>query len=123
MTLCRQTIGMSVLALLWTLVAPAQTNKAISQKEQELQKLRAEIELFESKLHDSEKQERVTLDRLDNLEKQSTLIRKLLRNLLSQERSLTSQIDSAESSIGDLVAARMRDDLDLEPAGAPAAPP
>ncbi|MBE0557037.1 MAG: peptidoglycan DD-metalloendopeptidase family protein, partial [Proteobacteria bacterium] len=98
----RQTIGLFALAVIWTLLATAQSDKAIYQKEQELQKLREEIQVFESRLRNSEKQERATLDRLDNLEKQSTLIRKLLRSLVSKEQLLTSQIDSARGSIDDL---------------------
>jgi septal ring factor EnvC (AmiA/AmiB activator) len=99
MTIPRHTALVLALICFFTLQAGAQTDKAIYQKEQELQKLREEIQVFESKLRDSEKQERVTLDRLDNMEKQSTLIRKLLRSLAGKEQLLVSQIDSAESSI------------------------
>ena len=102
MTIPRHTALVLALTCFFTLQAGAQTDKAIYQKEQELQKLREEIQVFESKLRDSEKQERVTLDRLDNMEKQSTLIRKLLRSLAGKEKLLVSQIDSAESSIEDL---------------------
>jgi len=102
MTIPRHTALVLALICFFTLQAGAQTDKAIYQKEQELQKLREEIQVFESKLRDSEKQERVTLDRLDNMEKQSTLIRKLLRSLAGKEKLLVSQIDSAESSIEDL---------------------
>lgn len=102
MTTPRHTALVLALTCLFTLQAGAQTDKAIYQKEQELQKLREEIQVFESKLRDSEKQERVTLDRLDNMEKQSTLIRKLLRSLAGKEQLLVSQIDSAENSIEDL---------------------
>ncbi len=102
MTSLRYIAGLLCLLFAVALQARAQTDKAIYQKEQELQKLREEIQVFESKLRDSEKQERVTLDRLDDLEKQSTLIRKLLRTLASKERLLVSQIDSAETSITEL---------------------
>ena len=102
MTAARFPVMLVALVFLTVSSSVAQTDKAISQKEQELQKLREEINLFESKLRDSEKRERATLDRLDNLEKQSTLIRKLLRNLLAKERLLTAQIDSAHGSIADL---------------------
>lgn len=79
-----------------------QTTGEISSKERELQKLRNEIEAFENKLLESEKRERLTLERLDNMEEQSTLIRKLVRELRQEEQRITSEIDSAVRSIGDL---------------------
>lgn len=102
MTIARQIFLSCLFVFLMGAPAMSQGNKAIIQKEHELQKLREEIQLYESKLRDSEKQERATLGRLDDLEKQSTLIRKLVRNLQSTERLLSSQIDSAKVSIGDL---------------------
>jgi murein hydrolase activator len=78
------------------------TNKEIKQKESELQKLRSDIQAYEKKLEESEKKEKVTLDRLDNLERQSTLIRKLVRRLKEEEIDITSEIDSAKTSIADL---------------------
>jgi len=99
MKLVRPTLAILALISLMAPLSVAQSDKAISQKEQELEKLREEINLFESKLRDSERRERATLDRLDNLEKQSTLIRKLLRNLFAKEKRLTAQIDSARGSI------------------------
>lgn len=82
--------------------ARCQTDREISSKEQELQKLRNEIEAFEQKLVENEKRERLTLERLDNMEVQSTLIRKLVRNLRQEEERITSEIDSALRSIDDL---------------------
>ena len=99
MKLVRPTLAILALISLMAPLSVAQSDKAISQKEQELEKLREEINLFESKLRDSERRERATLDRLDNLEKQSTLIRRLLRNLFAKEKRLTAQIDSARGSI------------------------
>jgi septal ring factor EnvC (AmiA/AmiB activator) len=93
MSSVRPTVVFLTFVFLTASLSVAQTDKAISQKEQELQKLREEINLFESKLRDSEKRERATLDRLDNLEKQSTLIRKL--PAAPRKGSSYGQIDSA----------------------------
>lgn len=74
----------------------------ISQKEKELSKLRSEIQAYEKKIDESEKKERSTLDRLDNLERQSDLIRKLIKKLREEEQQITSDINEARNSIGDL---------------------
>ena len=55
-----------------------QASREITQKERELSRLRSEIQSYEKKLGESVKRERTTLEHLDNLEKQSTLIRRLV---------------------------------------------
>jgi len=79
-----------------------QTNKEIKQKERELQKLRNDIQAYEKKLKESEKKEKVTLDRLDDLERQSNLIQKLIQKLREEESDINSEIDSAKKTISDL---------------------
>lgn len=79
-----------------------QRSKEISQKERELSKLRNEIQAYEKKIGESEKKERSTLERLDNLERQSDLIRKLITKLREEEQQITSDINEARNSIGDL---------------------
>lgn len=74
----------------------------ISQKERELSKLRSEIQAYEKKIGESEKKERSTLERLDNLERQSDLIRTLIKKLREEERQITSDITEARNAIGDL---------------------
>lgn len=89
----------------WLCGLRAQTSageKDIAKKTQELEKLRNEIQAYEQKLRESEKKEKTTLERLDDLERQSTLIRRLIRRLHEQEKSITDDITEAKSSINDL---------------------
>ncbi len=79
----------------------AQTRE-ISKRERELEKLRKDIEAYESKLRDSEKRERSTLGRLDDLEQQATLIRKLVQKLKDEEKQITKEISLAKGSIEEL---------------------
>ena len=78
------------------------TNKEIKQRENELQKLRDDIQAYEKKLNESEKKEKVTLDRLDDLEHNSILIRQLIQKLREEELGITTEIDTAKSAIDDL---------------------
>ncbi len=71
----------------------------IARKRQELEALRKEIQAYEQKLRESEKKERTTLEHLDNLERQSTLIRRLIQKLREQEQQITNEIQQAQSSI------------------------
>ena len=80
----------------------AQKSREITKKQRELQKLRADIQAYERKLLESEKRERSTLERLDDLEQQSTLILELLRSLREEEQQITSDIRSARGSIAKL---------------------
>lgn len=64
----------------------------IKKKERALEKLRKEIDAYEQRIHDSEKKEKVTLDRLDNYEKQSNLVRSLLSGLIDEEEQLQASI-------------------------------
>lgn len=89
-------IGLSV-----PLQTTAQTRE-ISKKERELQKLRNDINAYEARLRDSEQRERSTLGRLDNLEQQATLIRKLVQKLKDEEQQITKEIMLAKSSIAEL---------------------
>ena len=64
----------------------------IKKKERALEKLRKEIDAYEQRIHESEKKEKVTLDRLDNYEKQSNLVRLLLSELIDEEEDLQTSI-------------------------------
>ncbi|MGD0037997.1 MAG: peptidoglycan DD-metalloendopeptidase family protein [Bacteroidota bacterium] len=78
------------------------TNKEIKQRENELQKLRNDIQAYEKKLNESEKKEKVTLDRLDDLEHNSILIRQLVQKLREEEVGMTIEIDTAKNAIANL---------------------
>jgi septal ring factor EnvC (AmiA/AmiB activator) len=92
-----------VLIIVFAFPAIAQrTNREIKQREDELQKLRNDIQAYEKKLNESEKKEKVTLERLDDLEHNSILIRQLIQKLREEESGLTAEIDTAKSAIADL---------------------
>ena len=78
------------------------TDKEIKQRENELQKLRNDIQAYENKLNESDKKEKVTLDRLDDLEHNSILIRQLIQKLREEETGMTVEIDTAKSAIASL---------------------
>ncbi|RPI05553.1 MAG: hypothetical protein EHM64_06110 [Ignavibacteriae bacterium] len=88
---------------LFALPAAAQrTTKEIKLRENELQNLRNEIQAYEKKLNESEKKEKVTLERLDDLEHNSILIRQLIKKLREEELGLTGEIDTAKNTIAGL---------------------
>jgi len=96
-------IFLFILLLLFALPAIAQrTEREIKQKETELQKLRNDIQAYEKKLKESDKKEKVTLERLDNLERQSILIRQLIQKLREEELGMTTEIDTAKTTIAGL---------------------
>jgi murein hydrolase activator len=91
------------LFMIFALPANAQrSTKEIKQRESELEKLRDDIRAYEKKLNESEKKEKVTLDRLDDLEHHSILIRKLIQKLREEELGMTVEIDTAKSAIANL---------------------
>lgn len=90
-----------MLSFAFALGAAAQPpgERDIAKKTQELEALRKEIRAYEQKLQESEKKERTALEHLDNLERQSTLIRRLIQKLREQEQQITNDINEAKSSI------------------------
>jgi septal ring factor EnvC (AmiA/AmiB activator) len=96
-------IFLLVLLIVFAFPAVAQrTAREIKQKETELQKLRSDIQAYEEKLKESENKEKVTLERLDDLERHSILIRKLIQKLRDEELGINSEIDTAKTAIADL---------------------
>lgn len=97
----QQPVIVLVLSFTVALGAAAQQSgeRDIAKKTQELEALRKEIQAYEQKLRESEKKERTTLEHLDNLERQSTLIRRLIQKLREQEKQITNDINEAKSSI------------------------
>ena len=99
----RRSILVVILLLACPASLPAQRHdKEIKKREQELQRLRNDIQAYEKKLRESEKRERSTLERLDDLEQQSSLIQTLIRRLREEEARLTQDIDTARVGIADL---------------------
>lgn len=98
-----RSLHIAFLALLVVVMADAQRKPTeLQRREQELQRLRNEITSFEKKLKESERRERTTLQRLDDLEEQSKLLAQLLRQLREEEQQLTADIRDARSNIGGL---------------------
>lgn len=83
-------------------VISANEQSDIRKKDQQLKKLRAEIQSYEKQIHQSESKEKSTLDRLDKIEQQSNLVRSLLAELRAEEKSLHRAIDSTKQNIDQL---------------------
>ncbi len=98
----RRIIILVILMFGATALLPAQSATEIARRQNELEKLRNEIESYEKKLVESEKKEKLTLDRIDNLERQTTLLKGLIRKLKDEERQITADIVAARGSITDL---------------------
>jgi murein hydrolase activator len=71
----------------------------IKKKERALEQLRKEIDQYEQRIEQSEKREKATLERLDNYEKQSNLVRSLLSDLVDEEEQLQASIALASDNI------------------------
>ena len=91
-------IVLLAIAVLAAAVSLNGQTREITKKERELQKLRNEIGAYEAKLRDSEKRERSTLERLDDLEQQAVLIKQLVGKLKDEEEQLTKEIRDRISS-------------------------
>lgn len=99
--------SLTLLLLCCCIVLPVSAQRAdreLKQKERELQKLRADIQAYEKRLQESETKEKVTLDRLDDLEHQSNLLRRLVKNLQEEELDVSADIDTAKMTITELEA-------------------
>jgi murein hydrolase activator len=74
----------------------------IKTKQTKLEKLRAEIQQYENKIKEGEKKESATLELLDTYDRQTSLVRKLIRGLHEQEETLQQNIAETRDSIRDL---------------------
>jgi septal ring factor EnvC (AmiA/AmiB activator) len=83
-------------------VASDDQGKDIKLKQIELEQLQSEITQFEERIKSTEQREQNTLEMLDTYDRQSTLIKKLLRTLHVQERKLQDDISGVESQISHL---------------------
>ena len=71
----------------------------LKKKDQQLKRLRVEIEEYEKQIRHSENKEKATLERLDKIEQQANLVRSLLAELRSEEFSIRTSIDSTKQNI------------------------
>ncbi|MBI4810664.1 MAG: peptidoglycan DD-metalloendopeptidase family protein [Ignavibacteriales bacterium] len=74
----------------------------IKKKRTQLDKLRGEIEKYESRIKESEKKERVTLDMLSSYDRQGVLLRKLIAKLHDRELTLQKDIEETKRTIREL---------------------
>jgi len=74
----------------------------LKKKQSQLERLRKEIDRFETKIQEKGKKERATLELLDNYDRQATLLRKLINQLQQEEQSLQHSIGETENSIAEL---------------------
>ncbi|HTR80394.1 MAG TPA: peptidoglycan DD-metalloendopeptidase family protein [Bacteroidota bacterium] len=84
------------------LIVPSMVNggsQDIKKKQRALEQLRKEIDEYETRIRESEKKEKATLERLDDYEKQSNLVRSLLSGLVDEEEQLQASIALASDNI------------------------
>lgn len=67
----------------------------IKRRDQQLKRLRAEIQKYEAQLQQTDKREKVTVDRLDKIERKANLVRELLAELRREEQAIRYSIDSS----------------------------
>jgi len=84
------------------LVFALSPGEEIKKKQTQLDKLRDEIERYETKIKESEKKEKTTLDVLSSYDKQAVLLRKLIRKLREEEQELQKGIDETKRIIKEL---------------------
>jgi septal ring factor EnvC (AmiA/AmiB activator) len=89
----RSTRTIVLLCFISSLTAGAQSD--IKRRDQQLKRLRAEIQQYEQKLQQTDKKEKVTLDRLDTIEKKANLVRELLAELRREEKNIRTSIDTS----------------------------
>lgn len=77
-------------------------DEEIKKKRNELERIRKEIESFENRIKESERRESVTLELLDNYDRQATLLRTLARSLRDDEKQLQRDIDETRKTTGEL---------------------
>ncbi len=74
----------------------------IKKKQNELQKLQKEIDLWEQKLENRQKKEKATLELLDSYDQQLLTLRKLLKNLRDDQKSIEKEIDKTKLKIDEI---------------------
>ncbi len=74
-------------------------NNDIKKQEKALQKIRQEIDAYEQRIQESEKKEKVTLEHLDNIEKQSNLIKSFIGQMTAEVVELREDIGNTKETI------------------------
>ncbi len=91
----------SILLIIFTVFTTTQTQQdEIKKRQTELNKIRNEIEAWEKKIQQGEKQEKSTLEILDSFDKQLTLLQNLTNKLREEEVGSEKRINAMRKSIG-----------------------
>ncbi len=85
--------------VLLSLIASLQSQDKIKQKREELNQLRREIEIYESKIKQALKEEKLTLEIIDDFEKKDNLLRKLIWELRKEANENEKNINKLQIEI------------------------
>jgi septal ring factor EnvC (AmiA/AmiB activator) len=80
----------------------ASTDQDIQKKQTQIEKLRKEIDKFEDKIKESSKKEKATLELLSTYDRQSLLLRRLVKKLREREIALEEEIKQTKVTISEL---------------------
>jgi murein hydrolase activator len=75
------------------------TEGEISKRQRELESIRKEIEDFEKKIQESRKSEQESISLLENLDRQTVLVKSYIRDLRVEEQRLVRDVDEARRAI------------------------
>ncbi len=74
----------------------------IERRQRELESIRKEIDKFEQKIQESRKSEEESISLLENLDRQTALVRSYIRELRSEEQRYVREIDESRRTIRNL---------------------
>ena len=74
----------------------------LKRKQEELARIRKEIDMYDDRIKESERRESRTLELLDNFDRQGVLLKRLIASLRDDERKLQQDIDETRRSITEL---------------------
>ncbi len=94
---------MAILAVFAGIIAPysalSSNDEEIKKKQVELTQLRKEIEAYEDRISETARRESATLELLDNYDRQTGLLKKLLASFRDEEKDLQRQIEETRKTI------------------------
>jgi len=74
----------------------------LKKKQEELTRIRKEIDMYDERIKESEQRESRTLELLDNFDRQELLLKKLITSFRDEERKLQQDIEETRKGIADL---------------------
>jgi len=94
--------GILLFIFLGGLTLPGIGQDEIKKKQAELQKLREQIQGFESKIKEQQQNEKNTLELLDTYDRKATVLRRLIAKLKAQEKDLQADIGKTRAELAGL---------------------